>query len=343
MAESLALELLRNGDWQGDAPLVSSFLSSPWFPLLAEALGSLKREELYMSHVHGVGHIERTMVHGAMCAWAEKLSEADTRLLLMMCAYHDTGRISDYLDGAHGLRSAEKLGSLTGLAGEDLREAMAGIEAHSVADARMEGILAAHAPEDLPRARMLAQMLKDSDGLDRVRIDDLNVNYLRRAPSRERGSFAQKLFDRYVVLERERGLNGEAEGFDLPTIRQVKAFVTASRAAGKGCVETALRCWDELLKENLADPLLNGARETELCGVLTAAQDYFGALFSRQGRGEGEIRELCRAFAGRFRTQYGSDKCAELKTKSGCGGFTVDSVLFALQYLYKENEHKRSW
>ena len=343
MAECLALELLRSTDWPEDAPLVFPFRSSPWFPLLEEALRTLKREALFMSHVHGVGHIERTMVHGAMCAWAEGLNEADTRLLLTMCAYHDTGRVCDYLDGVHGKRSAERLASLTGLAGEDLREAMAGIEAHSVADKRMEGILAAYAPKDLPRARMLAQMLKDSDGLDRVRIDDLNVNYLRRAPSRERGGFAQRLFDRYVALERERSLNGAAEGFDLPTIRRVKAFVTASHAAGKSCVETALRCWDELLNENLADPLLRGAGETELCGLLTAAQDYFGTLFSRQEREKGEIGELCRAFARRFRAQYGSDKCAELKTKSGCGGFTVDGVLFALQYLYKENENKRSW
>lgn len=340
MAESLALELLRRADWQEDEPLVSSFRSSPWFPLLEEALGSLKREALYMSHVHGVGHIERTMVHGAMCAWAEKLSEADSRLLLTMCAYHDTGRICDYLDPSHGKRSAEKLAALTGLGGEDLREAMAGIEAHSVGDGRMETILAAHAPEDMPRSRMLAQMLKDSDGLDRVRIDDLNVNYLRRTPSRERGSFAQKLFDRYTALEQTRGLNGGAEGFDLPTIRRVKALVAASFAAGKGCAETALRTWDELLEEQrlAAEDLPARTEETELCGLLTAAQDYFGTLFARQGREAGEIGEMCRAFRRRFLAQYGSDKCAVLKPKSGCGGFAVDVILFSYQYLYIENK-----
>ena len=338
MAESFMPALLRSTDWEEDAPLVTSFLSSPQFRLLEEALAGLKREALYMSRVHGVGHIERTMVHGAMCAWAEKLSEADTRLLLTMCSYHDTGRICDYLDGAHGRRSAEKLAALTGLAGEDLREAMAGIEAHSVSDKLMEGILASYAPENLPRARMLAQMLKDADGLDRVRIDDLNVSYLRRAPSRERGRFARKLLDRYMALEQARGLCGEAEGFDLLTIRRVKAFVSASFAAGAGCIETALRCWDELLENNLADPCLGQVKETELCGLLTAAQAYFGALFARQGKEAGGIGKHCRAFALRFREQYGSDRCSELKTGSGCGGFAVDAILFALQYLYKENE-----
>ncbi len=336
MAECLALELLRGGGWREDAPMVASFLASPWFPLLEEALEKLDRGCLYKSHVHGVGHIERTMVHGAMCAWAESLGEADSRLLLMMCAYHDTGRTSDYLDGAHGKRSAEKLAFLTGLSGENLREAMAGVEAHSLPDRMMEDILVSHGPEDLPRTRMLAQMLKDSDGLDRVRIHDLDVRYLRRPPSRERGRFAQLLFDRYAALEQDRGLNGEDDGFDLPTIRRVRDFLSGRFAAGDGCVEAALRSWDEWTGESLADSFIGHIPESEVCGVLTAAQRYFGALFARQGRGEGEIGERNRAFARRFREQYGSDRCAELRPKSGCHGFVVDSVLFALQYLYKE-------
>ena len=40
MAESLALELLRRADWQEDEPLVSSFRSSPWFPLLRKPWGA---------------------------------------------------------------------------------------------------------------------------------------------------------------------------------------------------------------------------------------------------------------------------------------------------------------
>ena len=124
----LLLEILEGGGWGRETGLVDSFLESFAFPLLQEALASLKRDALYMSHVHGVGHIERTMLHGAMGAAAEPLSEKDARLLLTMCAYHDTGRVCDYLDGAHGARSAGKLAALTGLAGEDLKEATAGVE-----------------------------------------------------------------------------------------------------------------------------------------------------------------------------------------------------------------------
>jgi hypothetical protein len=277
------------------------------------------------------------MVHGAMCAWAEKLSEGDTRLLLTMCACHDTGRVCDYLDGAHGRRSAEKLPALTGLSGEDLREAAAGVEAHSLPDRQMEEILAAHAPADLPRARMLAQMLKDADGLDRVRVQDLDVRYLRRAPSRERGRFARKLCEEYTALEQARGLNAEAEGFDLPTIRRVRALVTERFAAGDGCGETALRVWDEMTGKRLAESLLPRAEGSPLCGILTAAEAYFGALFARQGRVKGEIEAMRTVFRRRFREQYGSEECARLKSGKRCGGFAVDSILFSYQYMYQEN------
>ena len=79
--------------------------------------------------------------------------------------------------------------ALTGLRGEDLKEAMAGIEAHSVNDRLMEEILSQYAPENRDRARLLAEMLKDADGLDRVRINDLNVKFLRRSASPGRGGF----------------------------------------------------------------------------------------------------------------------------------------------------------
>ena len=340
MTESLIPELLRREDWGEDGDMVSSFLASPWFSLLEESLGSLKRESLYRSHAHGVGHIERVMVHGAMCARAERLGEGDTRLLLAMCAYHDTGRSCDYLDASHGLRSAEKLASLTGLRGEALAEAMAGVEAHSQPDGIMEDILASHRPGDLPRARLLAQMLKDSDGLDRVRIHDLDTGYLRRPPSRERGSFAWRLFERYAALEAARGLNGEAEGFDLPTVHRVRAMVTERFAAGDGGGATALRVWDELTGAQLADVLGGPAGETELCGIPAAARRYFGALFAREGREKGEIEEMYRVFLQRFCRQYGSDRCAGLRPKKGCNSFAVDSILFTCQYLYEENRRK---
>ena len=335
----LLLEILEGGGWGRETGLVDSFLESFAFPLLQEALASLKRDALYMSHVHGVGHIERTMLHGAMGAAAEPLSEKDARLLLTMCAYHDTGRVCDYLDGAHGARSALKLAALTGLAGEDLKEAAAGVEAHSVGDGRMEEILLRWAPEDLPRARLLAQLLKDADGLDRVRIADLDPAYLRRPRSRERAAFAQLLFDRYAALERERGLNGEAEGYDLPTIRRVRDFTAARFAEGKPCGETARLAWEFLGGRRPAKPL---PEPGETCAVLTAALAYLEEALPAGGRGPEETADACRRLRERFRAQYGTERCAALKPGRGCGGFAVDAVLFAWQFITEEEKKKET-
>ena len=334
--EALVLELLRRGGWGEDAGLVEGFFASPAFPLLREALAELRREALYMSHVHGVGHIERTMLHGAMGAAAEPLSGEDTRLLLAMCAYHDTGRVCDYLDGAHGARSAERLASLTGLTGEALREAMAGVEAHSLGDGAMEGILARYSPADLSRARLLAQLLKDADGLDRVRIHDLNLDYLRRPASRDRGRFALALFERYAAEEAARGVNAGIGGYDLPTIHRMKEFVSSLLARGKTCGETALLAWESLGGGRSAASA-PGPKPEEDCCILTAALGYFDRELAAEGRSREEREEKHRRFRERFRSQYGSSRCGGLRPKSGCGGFMVDGVLFAWEF-YKLTE-----
>ncbi len=329
--ECLALELLAGGNWGEDQRLTDAFLVSPACGLLREALGELQRDKLYRSHVHGVGHIERTMVHGAMGAWAERLGEADSRLLLRMCAYHDTGRVCDYLDGAHGARSAEKLAALTGLEGEDLKIAMAGVEAHSVGDPLMEEILRKYAPADLTRARLLAQHLKDADGLDRVRIHDLNPDYLRRPASRERGRFAQVLFDRYAALENARGIGRDAEGYDLPTIQRMKAFVTKTLGEGKTCAELAMLAWESLggqRPEGAVTP-----PEGETCAILRAAQSWLRERLKARGVGEDAREKACRDLEERFSGQYGSLRCADLKPPGGCGGFSVDVILFSWQVL----------
>ena len=53
-------------------------------------------------------------------------------------------------------------------------------------------------PKELDRAHphwRLASLLKDADGLDRVRLGDLDARYLRHSQSREMVRFAEALFD----------------------------------------------------------------------------------------------------------------------------------------------------
>ncbi len=326
--ESPMLALLARRDWGSEQPRIDSLLASPYGEALLRALRVLKRDVLYQSHVHGLGHIERTMVHGAMCAQAEPLDGADTALLMDMCSYHDTGRESDWLDNAHGYRSSLKLAALTGRTGEELKLMMAGVEAHSIGDKLLEDVIAKHDPRDRDRARRLAQLLKDADGLDRVRIKDLNPRYLRRAASRERVDFAQLLFDKYRAIQGEWGLEQEQEGFDLGVIQALKQFVSDCFAQKKSCGETALLSLDLLIREKHAEALIPRLEKgSPLCGLLEAGLLYFGEVFPAE-----EVPGLREEFKGRFAGQYGSVNCTEMKPAEGCGGFAVDGILFALQF-----------
>lgn len=197
MANSPMLELIARGEWLDQQPWFDRLAAWQYYPMLLETLEQLNHDALFVSTMHGLGHIERTILQGAFCAMEEPLDEADTRLLLLACSYHDVGRINDWVDHLHGHRSAGKIGELTGHQGEDLLILQGAVDAHSQKEAAMDETLAAYGARDSVRAKRIAQLLKDADGLDRVRLGDLNPAYLRREASKQRVALAQRVFDRY--------------------------------------------------------------------------------------------------------------------------------------------------
>ncbi len=200
MADSSVLQrMITANQWDIFQPLMDQVQAWQYWPLFTHALNSLKRQALYTSLVHGEGHIERTLLHGAFCAMAEGLGKADTALLLDACSYHDVGRINDWYDEEHGHRSAQRIGELTGRTGQELIMLQAVVDAHSRKDDAMEQTLESYHPADYPRTLVLAQLLKDADGLDRVRIHDLKTRYLRRNASVQRADFAFYLYSRYEL------------------------------------------------------------------------------------------------------------------------------------------------
>ena len=77
--------------------------------LLMKAYEELRTEFLFISDGHGVGHIERAMLFGALIAMNEKLSEKDTVMILRCCSYHDIARFDDRYDEEHGIRAADRI------------------------------------------------------------------------------------------------------------------------------------------------------------------------------------------------------------------------------------------
>lgn len=198
------LSLLEQGDWESDAALIQGLQAWPLYPLLLETYESLQEDALYKSRVHGSGHIHRVLLFAALIAWQEALPEDLVRQLFRAAAYHDVGRTFDGYDLDHGARSAQRLEELTGQTGEALAELQAAVTAHALPDARLEETVHAFHPADFDRAVELTRLLKDADNLDRVRLGDLKVKFLRHESAKNLADFALRLLAR-DQLWKERG------------------------------------------------------------------------------------------------------------------------------------------
>ena len=147
--------------------------------------------------IHGMSHVRRTLILSLAMAYIDKLSATHTRVLAYASVYHDIGRVNDGADQYHGYDSYQKVvehGLLKGLQDKEVRLIKELIERHAVHD--IHGFSLATIEEDLrDEVRFLLRYFKDADGLDRVRIHDLNVTYLRTEIASKIPLAAQQLLD----------------------------------------------------------------------------------------------------------------------------------------------------
>lgn len=131
-----------------------------------------RQEEWAYAGTHGIGHITRVLVWCAQLA--ERLDLPLRREELFWAAgIHDVKRWSDGRDREHGNRAAEfALRELPALRPDVART----VDLELVAD-----LCRGHVPrdEDWPRWSDELRVLKDADGLERVRIHDLDPRRLR--------------------------------------------------------------------------------------------------------------------------------------------------------------------
>lgn len=184
---------------------IRDFKLSQYMDCYLSASGALDTGILYRSHIHGLGHIERVMLLGALIAKAEKLSLHETNLLLFACSYHDIGRANDSKDDLHSRRSAMMIAEkgLWERFGEDsedeLRAIQAAICTHSVNDAMFDELAEEFGVKEelMPLCKTVCFCLKDADNLDRVRLYDLDTKHLRHESSLNLVKTAQYLFEEY--------------------------------------------------------------------------------------------------------------------------------------------------
>ena len=132
--------------------------------------------------IHGILHIKRVLLHSIILSQMEGLDEKDRALLSYSALWHDIGRTYDGIDDAHGLKSLEKMKKLKirqGFLNEELGILKYVIKNHCIYDHSALYNIQDEPIQDKARAIRLLKLFKDADGLDRVRINDLDIDYLR--------------------------------------------------------------------------------------------------------------------------------------------------------------------
>ena len=147
--------------------------------------------------IHGVSHTLRVLRHAERLSSALGLPGLEREAALVAALWHDVGRTHDGWDRRHGAKSAAKVARLglgRGLDPELSRLAHFAVELHCLPDRAAPRAAARHPDPDL--ALRVLWVLKDADGLDRVRLepwDGLDSKRLRFECSKEMVGEARRL------------------------------------------------------------------------------------------------------------------------------------------------------
>jgi len=147
--------------------------------------------------IHALSHTKRVLLLALLLAHLEQLSDKDRDLICEAAVFHDIGRITDGYDTSHGIASYRKLiakGLQKFLPAEGQEIIRFIIELHSVADKAALKQLNKYDLDDIDHTLKLYNIFKDADGLDRVRINDLNPDYLRSPGAHKLLLLAHQLF-----------------------------------------------------------------------------------------------------------------------------------------------------
>jgi hypothetical protein len=147
---------------------------------------------LHRSDVHGQAHVARVMVHALRLIEATG-RVADTARLWAAVYLHDLARRHDGTCRRHGRDAWKRLATLPDVTALLARGGVRESDYPAIETAisrHCDGEVA----RDHPHWRLVA-LLKDADGLDRVRLRDLDPRYLRHPEAREMVGFAERLYD----------------------------------------------------------------------------------------------------------------------------------------------------
>jgi hypothetical protein len=147
---------------------------------------------LHRSYLHGQAHVARVLVHALRLIEATG-AEVEAPRLWAAVYLHDIARRHDGGCKRHGADAWARLASLPDV---QALFARAGVspDDHAAIEAAVTRHCKGEPSPGEPHYRLMA-LLKDADGLDRVRLGDLRPEWLRHDEARTMVDFAQRLFN----------------------------------------------------------------------------------------------------------------------------------------------------
>ena len=176
--------------------------------IFIDSMDSINEDILFDSALHGISHNERVAIFVFAIGILEGLNDTDLKLLLEAAKYHDIGRINNGKDVMHGIRSAQMIEKMEmDLSSADKEILKAICIYHSDDDSRINEIANEQniTPNQMDRFIKLANILKDADALDRVRLkwDILDTKYLRTEFAKRMVPAAYEIYYNYGKTQEE--------------------------------------------------------------------------------------------------------------------------------------------
>jgi len=147
---------------------------------------------LHRSYLRGQAHVARVLVHALRLIEAVGAEEETSRLWAAVYL-HDIARRHDGGCRRHGADAWARLASLPDVRALFTRGGVRP-EDHPAIEAAVTRHCDGEPSRGEPHYRLMA-LLKDADGLDRVRLGDLKPQWLRHDAARTMVAFAQRLYD----------------------------------------------------------------------------------------------------------------------------------------------------
>jgi hypothetical protein len=147
---------------------------------------------LHPSYLHGQAHVARVMIHALRLIEAIGAEEEAPRLWAAVYL-HDIARRHDGSCRRHGGDAWARLATLPDVQALFARVGV-GTDDHPAIEAAVTRHCNGEPSRGEPHYRLMA-LLKDADGLDRVRLGDLRPEWLRHDEARTMVGFAQRLFN----------------------------------------------------------------------------------------------------------------------------------------------------